>query len=134
MQFFKGIRKKKVREVTAKDALRLVLQLQEKHQNIEEMEREKGNHLIADIHRNKRHGNTHSEQCREGLLRGFARSERRPYWLSALQTHPTGRAEYRYSGWTHSWQRLCILCSSHPRQCFWRGCIQAFQDRQDLQY
>lgn len=57
MQFFKSIgRKKKAREVTAKDALRLVLQLQEKHQNIEEMEREKGNNLIADIHRNKRHG------------------------------------------------------------------------------
>ena len=57
MQFFKGIgKKKKVREVTAKDALRLVLQLQEKHQNIEEMEREKGNNRLADIHRNKRHG------------------------------------------------------------------------------
>lgn len=56
MQFFKSIgKKKKVREVTAKDALRLVLQLQEKQQNIEEMEREKGNNLLADIHRNKRH-------------------------------------------------------------------------------
>ncbi len=49
-------RKKKQPEIGIKDAIRLLEQLKEKQQDLEEMERAQGNIVQADAHKYKRHG------------------------------------------------------------------------------
>ena len=49
-------KKKKQPEIGIKDAIRLLEQLKEKQQDLEEMERALGHHVQADAHKYKRHG------------------------------------------------------------------------------